>query len=176
MRLPGRCSPILAKRVISDALEAGELRRADAKGRLARPGQGHLDPDDLPDELQQVLQLYQDGALMAPTIKDVQTRLGEEAKVILERVSSLQRAGLLVRVSADLSYALRAHEQLVAAIGAHLAQKGQIDVQALKTLTGLSRKFVVPLLEHFDRLQLTTRQGDIRIPGPKAPTRAGTET
>ena len=49
-----------------------------------------------------------------------------------------------------------------------LERAGEIDVQALKALTGLSRKFVVPLLEHFDRLGLTRREGDRRVPGPRA--------
>ena len=44
---------------------------------------------------------------------------------------------------------------------------GELDVQALKELTGLSRKFVVPILEHLDRLQVTRRLGDRRIAGPR---------
>jgi selenocysteine-specific elongation factor len=52
-------------------------------------------------------------------------------------------------------------------IRGHLREHGSIDVQALKTMTGLTRKFAVPLLEHLDQLQVTLRQGDTRIPGPR---------
>ena len=55
----------------------------------------------------------------------------------------------------------------VGKIRGHLRQSGTIDVQALKQLTGLSRKFAVPLLEHLDELQVTLRRGDTRVPGPK---------
>jgi selenocysteine-specific elongation factor len=49
-----------------------------------------------------------------------------------------------------------------------LREQGEIDVQALKAMTGLSRKFVVPLLEHLDHLAITRREGDRRLPGPEA--------
>jgi selenocysteine-specific elongation factor len=49
-----------------------------------------------------------------------------------------------------------------------LAEHGNLDVQSLKDLTGLSRKFVVPFLEHLDRLGVTRRVGDERLPGPNA--------
>ena len=35
-----------------------------------------------------------------------------------------------------------------------------------KNLTGLSRKYAVPLLEYFDRRGVTARTGDNRRPGP----------
>jgi selenocysteine-specific elongation factor len=167
-RLPGRCSPQLARRVITDAIESGELRRADAEGRLARPGQGKLDPENLPPELGRVLAMYEQGDLAPPTIKDLQLELAMEAKAVLELVSSLHRAELLVRVSNDLSYHAPAHARLLSGVREHLEQSGEFDVQALKAMTGLSRKFAVPLMEHFDRLGITIRRGDKRVPGPKA--------
>ena len=36
---------------------------------------------------------------------------------------------------------------------------------------GSSRKYVVPLLEHFDREGVTRRRGDVRIAGPATPNR-----
>ena len=115
-----------------------------------------------------MLAAYQRGGLTPPTIKDLTDLLDEPSKVVLEQVASLQRAKLLVRISADLSYEEQAHRKLLTGVGEHLQAHGQIDVQALKAITGLSRKFAVPLLEHFDRLGLTLRKGDIRVVGPKA--------
>ncbi|MDP8257725.1 MAG: SelB C-terminal domain-containing protein [Candidatus Alcyoniella australis] len=31
-------------------------------------------------------------------------------------------------------------------------------------LTGASRKFTIPLAEYFDRIKLTVRRGDVRLP------------
>ena len=38
-----------------------------------------------------------------------------------------------------------------------------IDVPAFKQLTGLSRKYAIPLLEYLDRARITRKQGDRRI-------------
>jgi len=46
---------------------------------------------------------------------------------------------------------------------AHLSEHGSIDAQSFKELTGLTRKFAIPLLEYFDRERLTLRIGDKRV-------------
>ncbi|MGB5687453.1 MAG: SelB C-terminal domain-containing protein [Candidatus Electrothrix sp.] len=38
-----------------------------------------------------------------------------------------------------------------------------MDAPGFKDLTGLSRKFSIPLLEYFDKIKLTIRVGDKRI-------------
>ncbi|HSH12243.1 MAG TPA: SelB C-terminal domain-containing protein [Desulfurivibrionaceae bacterium] len=40
---------------------------------------------------------------------------------------------------------------------------GDIDAQGFKSLTGLSRKFSIPLLEYFDKCKVTLRIGDKRV-------------
>ena len=47
---------------------------------------------------------------------------------------------------------------------AWLEQKGSIDAQGFKELTGQSRKFIIPLAEYFDRERVTLRVGDKRVP------------
>jgi selenocysteine-specific elongation factor len=158
-KFPGRCHPSLTRWLIEDALTSGALRRADDQGRLARPGKGQLDPEALPSELQAVRDLYEHAELTPPTLKDLQATLGGDIKSIVERVTSLQRAKLLVRISDDLSYSAAAHQRLLETVAKQLRSEGQLDVQVLKALTGLSRKFAVPLMEHFDRLGLTIRKG-----------------
>jgi selenocysteine-specific elongation factor len=39
----------------------------------------------------------------------------------------------------------------------------KLDVSALKDLTGLSRKYVIPLLEYLDREKVTRRSGADRV-------------
>jgi selenocysteine-specific elongation factor len=166
--LPGRPAPELARAAVDAAIEQGALHVADRAGSLARPGKGSLDPDALPEPMQRMLDLYRSGGLAPPTLRDVGDKLGLEPKRVLEYVGLLQRGGLLVRVSDDLSYASDAHVELLRRVREHLANHGEIDVQALKDLTQLSRKFAVPFMEHLDHLGITRREGDRRLPGPKA--------
>ncbi len=166
--LPGHPPPALARAAVDAAIAKGSLRVADRSGSLARPGKGSLDPDALPEPLQAMLDLYRDAGSEPPTLKQIAERLGAEPKQVLEYAGLLQRNKLLVRVSDDLSYAPKAHAELLRRIRAHLREHGELDVQAVKQLTGLSRKFVVPFMEHLDHLAITRREGDRRLPGPRA--------
>ena len=59
--------------------------------------------------------------------------------------------------SSDLITAL--HEKL----NHHFATHEKLSTQAFKELTGLSRKFLIPLAEYFDREKVTLRVGDDRL-------------
>jgi selenocysteine-specific elongation factor len=45
----------------------------------------------------------------------------------------------------------------------HKAQSNRINVALFKEITGLSRKYAIPLLEYLDRERVTRREGDERI-------------
>lgn len=163
-----RIAADVAAAALDRAVERGALRTVDEAGTLARPGKGLSAEGELPPRMQKVLDLYEAAETKPPTLKEVGEALEMATPEVLELVSGLQRTGRLVRVTADLSFAKDSHEQLVAGVRKQLAESGTIDVQALKAMTGLSRKFAVPLMEHFDQLQITVRRGNERIPGPRA--------
>jgi selenocysteine-specific elongation factor len=50
-----------------------------------------------------------------------------------------------------------------------LRRRGTLSVRDARDLLGSTRKYLVPLLEHFDREGLTRRRGDTRVPGPTFP-------
>ena len=54
---------------------------------------------------------------------------------------------------------LELRERLVA----YLKEKGKITTQDFKALTGVSRKYTIPLAEYFDAIKVTVRVGDERI-------------
>jgi len=45
----------------------------------------------------------------------------------------------------------------------HLRKKGGLTLGELRDGLGVSRKYVVALLEHFDNIGLTRREGDRRV-------------
>ena len=163
--LPGRVAPDVAALAVAEAVTRG-LLRADGE-LLTRPEADPLTVHGFPPKVQAVLDLYRRAGIAPPTLREVQDHTGLGDRQALDALGALQRAGALVRVSPELSLAREHHEALVERAREHLRSHGQIDVQALKTLTGLSRKFVVPFLEHLDRLQVSRRQGDLRFPGPR---------
>ncbi|HWB80345.1 MAG TPA: selenocysteine-specific translation elongation factor [Nannocystaceae bacterium] len=164
----GKVAPEVAAAAIERAIERRVLRVVDEQGTIARPGKGLQTGGELPGHMKTVLDRYAAGGITPPTLKEVGDATGFAPRDVLENVAALQRMGRLVKITDDLSLAREAHDELVERIRKHLAAEGTIDVQALKQLTGLTRKFAVPLLEHMDGLQVTLRRGDTRIPGPRA--------
>jgi len=70
--------------------------------------------------------------------------------------------GRLVRISPDLVVTpglLARAEQAVRALGAGSG----VTVSAFREALGTSRKYALPILEHFDAKGLTRRQGDVRV-------------
>jgi selenocysteine-specific elongation factor len=165
--LGARVAPAVAAWAVEQAIARGALRAVDDQGTLARPGKGVPADGALPEHMQRVLDEYQRAGLEAPNLKDVQAACGLSNKQTLEIVSVLQRTGRLVKLTAEISMARGSHDALVRQVREHLAAHGTIDVQALKQLSGLSRKYAVPFLERLDEQQITRRDGDARVPGPR---------
>jgi len=88
--------------------------------------------------------------------------ISADPKAVEKVVDGLARSGGIVRVKELLfdGAALRGiQEKLVA----FLAKRGEITVPEFKEMTGLSRKYIIPLLEHFDAQKVTLRVGDKRV-------------
>ncbi len=74
----------------------------------------------------------------------------------------LINSGELVRV-AELIFHRQALDALRPTLQQYKAQHGaKLDVGAFKDLTGISRKYAIPLLEYLDRQRVTRRVGDAR--------------
>jgi selenocysteine-specific elongation factor len=105
---------------------------------LARAGLETTRPQDLPAEL-----------------KVAETALKQALDVAL-------RTGRVVRIRPDYVVEKAVLDGLRERLRAHLAAQGQITAQEWKALTGATRKFAIPLAEHFDAEKVTLRVGEIR--------------
>ena len=62
----------------------------------------------------------------------------------------------------DLCFDRAAVDALAARLRAHLSAHPEITAQQWKELSGVTRKYAIPLAEHFDAEKLTLRVGDVR--------------
>jgi selenocysteine-specific elongation factor len=121
----------------------------------------------LPEEQQareQIERAFATAGLSVPPVKDVLTQLTVEAKRAEKLLQMLLREKKLFRVSPELIFhanALLEMRQKVA--GYKKAKSERISVPAFKELTGISRKYAIPLLEYLDRERVTRRDGDERV-------------
>ncbi len=77
-------------------------------------------------------------------------------------VTLLLREKVLIKVSDELVFHRGVLEQLRRQLIAYKEQSSRIDVAKFKELTGVSRKYAIPLLEYLDRERATRRVGDAR--------------
>jgi len=97
----------------------------------------------------------------APGNLDLAKALGTKPQVVAGLVQHLLKSGALVRLSPEVFV----HAEPLAGIEAKVAeQKGRtMSVGDFRDLLGLSRKYLIPLLEHLDRKKVTRRVGDARV-------------
>jgi|SRR5579859_3086044 len=113
---------------------------------------------------EQIEKAFSEAGLAVPSVKEVLTRLPVETKRAEKLLQILLREKSLVRVSPELIFHREALGRLKEMLGAHKKTKGErISVPGFKELTGITRKYAIPLLEYLDRERVTRRAGDERV-------------
>ena len=79
----------------------------------------------------------------------------------------------MVAVSDELHFDPAAIEQGRSICVDVFADEGEVTMSQLREAWGISRKFAVPLCEYYDAVEITVRQGDVRVSGPKLMTALG---
>jgi len=87
---------------------------------------------------------------------------GKDEKRAFDLVRLLMDEGTLIRVKGDLLFHRESYEKAQEMIVGRLGQNPTLSVSQFKKLLGISRKWAIPLLEHFDEIKLTRRVGDDR--------------
>ena len=110
-----------------------------------------------------ILLAHKKAALTPPNMKDVLEALNLEEKEVLPLLKHLQNSGELVKVCDGIWYAKEAIQEVYLKIMDWYKTNENLDLADLKKLTNLSRKYLVALLEYFDKEKITVRVGDKRI-------------
>jgi selenocysteine-specific elongation factor len=101
--------------------------------------------------------------LRVPAIKEVLQELSIDRIRAQKIVTLLLRDKALVKISEDLVFHHTALESLKQLMQREKAKSPQMDVARFKDLTGISRKYAIPLLEWLDRERVTRRVGEGRV-------------
>ncbi|HEX3817448.1 MAG TPA: SelB C-terminal domain-containing protein, partial [Chthoniobacterales bacterium] len=79
-----------------------------------------------------------------------------------EALRFLCDTGEVLRLSDDVVLSASAFAEMKERVTANLRARGAASTSELRQMLGTTRRILVPLLEHFDRIGLTNRQGDRR--------------
>jgi selenocysteine-specific elongation factor len=129
--------------------------------RLA--GRGVELKDDEAKAKEQIEKAFAAAGLKVPLMKEVLASLPVDKTRAQKLVTLLLRDRVLVKLADELVFHHSALQQLRQILAGQKATSPRIDVGKFKDLTGVSRKYAIPLLEYLDRERVTRRVGDERI-------------
>lgn len=117
---------------------------------------------DQADVKTRIMDTYSASGLQPPYFKALSETLSidtAQAKAVLQLLTD---EGRIIKVKEDLYFDAEAVETLKNRLVTFLETNEEIDTPRFKEMTGVSRKFVIPLIEYFDAKHVTIRIGDIR--------------
>ncbi len=127
------------------------------------PGRGIVMKDEEAESKKIIEQAFASSGLKVPALKDVLAGLKVDKVRAQKIMTLLLRERVLVKISDDLVFHQSALTELRLKISALKSTTSRIDVARFKDLTGVSRKYAIPLLEYLDRERVTRRVGDERV-------------
>jgi selenocysteine-specific elongation factor len=102
--------------------------------------------------------------LTVPELASVLAKLPVDAPRAQKILQILLREKVLVKIANDLVFHRSALARLREMLAKYRKERGErLPITAFKELTGVTRKYAIPLLEHLDREHVTRRVGDERV-------------
>jgi selenocysteine-specific elongation factor len=145
--------------------ELAAKKKVELQGELVRRAGAEvaLQPEEARAK-EQIEKAFSSAGLVVPSVKEVLAKLSVESKRAEKLLQILLREKMLIRVTQELIFHRDALAQLRDQLLVHKKAKGErIGVPAFKELTGITRKYAIPLLEYLDRERVTRRAGDERV-------------
>ena len=142
---------------------AGE-KKIEVVGEIVRlAGRGSVLKDEEAESKRSIEDAFARAGLAVPALRDVLAGLKVDRATAQRIVTLLLRDKVLVKISDDLVFHRGALEELRRRVVELKPKSPKIDVGKFKELTGVTRKYAIPLLEYLDRERVTRRVGDERV-------------
>lgn len=112
-----------------------------------------------------LLALLTGQGLSPASVDELAATAGVSVAVARKALGTLLSQGALVRLGGDRYFAAAAVAEAREKVVAYLREHGEMLAKDARDLTGTTRRYIVPLLEHFDAQGVTRRDGDVRTLG-----------
>jgi len=153
-------APELFAAAVESLARAKKLELVHELVRL--PGRGVEMKDEEAESKKTIEEAFAGAGLKVPALQEVIAGLKIDKGRAQKIVTLLLRDRVLVKISEELVFHRGALEQLRRELTGYKTKSAKIDVAKFKELTGVSRKYAIPLLEYLDRERVTRRVGDVR--------------
>ncbi|MEW6413383.1 MAG: selenocysteine-specific translation elongation factor [Candidatus Zixiibacteriota bacterium] len=150
-------SHVMIKLLISsgEMIQLGELYNLVGRG-MALKGAARLAHDD-------IMAMMKREPYAPPSL----AILADRGKAYKDAIKFMLDTGQGYKCGADFVFLTEVWEELVTFIRGTLNSSGKLNVTDMRERFGLTRKYLIPVLEETDRIKLTRREGDIRVKGDK---------
>jgi selenocysteine-specific elongation factor len=156
LRHSARVQDAVIEAALADLARAGRLRRIDGLVALAgfapRVAGGEA-------EIERVVRILQDASLTPPSVGELERSTGRRDLHALLRLAAA--SGRVEAVERDRYYAREALDRFTSVLS-DMGREGQIVPATLRDRLGISRKYLIPLLEWADGKGITVRVGEGR--------------
>jgi len=110
-----------------------------------------------------LLQYYEGAGIEPASVDEVAATFAQNERADLKQVlDSVLTGGELIMLSPQICYGRAAYERVCAAAKAHFAQHDTITLAELRDSLSTSRKYALAVLEYFDKVGITKKEGDFR--------------
>ncbi len=139
-------------------------QKLEVSGELVHlAGRGVAMKDEEAESKKIIERAFASAGLKVPSLKEVLAGLKVDKVRAQKIVTLLLRDKTLIKISEELVFHQSALLDLRQKIAALKTTAPKIDVARFKDMTGVSRKYAIPLLEYLDREHVTRRVGDERV-------------
>jgi selenocysteine-specific elongation factor len=118
---------------------------------------------DLDSLRHNITRIYTEAGLTPPSLTDVVNDFKDQKAKAQSIIKLILKDGDLIKINEEMCFSSEVLGKLRDDYKAMLIKDGKATPATFKDLTGLSRKYIIPLMEYFDVNKLTVRVGDHRI-------------
>lgn len=155
---------------VSPKLFNAVMRDLEKNGRIVIDRENLRLPDhrvnlqgEMEDLRQAIAELYRNAGLTPPSLKEVMEKFAEQKSRVNSVLNVMLKEGSLIKINEELHFDQGVLAKLREDYKNLLLKEGKSSPANFKELTGLSRKYIIPLLEYYDMTKLTVRSGEHRI-------------
>jgi len=159
--LPGNLSLKGFDALLAPLLENGELVRNDDV--IAEADHSIEAPAELKADIDRLTAAYLDAGLQANNRREMCERLGILLTKAEPLYTFLHSNGTLVRLNEEISLHSASYAHAIDSLRRHFDSQQTLTLAEFRDQIGSARKQTQSLLEHFDGLKYTMRQGDARV-------------
>jgi selenocysteine-specific elongation factor len=117
---------------------------------------------DQKDIRRDIEQAYLQSGLRPPYSRELVASMGKNSDRVKEVLGHMLEEGVLVKVKEGLYFHKDVIGELKSRLSSFLRTHKEITTPQLKEVIGVTRKYMIPLIEYFDATRVTIRVGDVR--------------